>query len=88
MTSKKSNFSDKELLKHYRKAEQEDSWFSEHIKELAKEHAGEYVAIIDKAPVAFGKDFKDAYDRAKKKFPSKIPYVAYIPKKGEEILLV
>ena len=88
MTSKKSTFSDKELLEHYRKAEHEDSWFGENIEELAKKHAGEHVAIIDETPVAFGKDFKDAYDHAKEKFPDKVPYVAYIPKKGEGILLV
>ena len=57
-------------------------------EELAKKHAGEHVAIIDQKVVAFGKDFGEAHDSAKETFPDKVPLVAYIPKKGDEMLLV
>ncbi|ODS40980.1 hypothetical protein BEH94_10830 [Candidatus Altiarchaeales archaeon WOR_SM1_SCG] len=88
MESKKTKISDRELKELYGQTLKDDRWFGEHIEELAKEHAGEHVAIIDEKAVAYGMDFGEAYDHAKEAFPGKIPLVAYIPKKGDEMLLV
>ena len=88
MESGKKKFSDRELKELDRQTLKDDRWFGEHIEELAKEHSGEHVAIIDEKAVAYGKDFGEAYDHAKEAFPEKIPLVAYIPKKGDDMLLV
>jgi len=88
MKPKKTKVSEEELKELDRQTERDDRWLTEHIEELAKEHAGEHVAIIDEKAVAFGKDFGETYDHAKQAFPNKVPLVAYIPKKGDEMLLV
>ncbi len=88
MEQKKSKISDDELKELDRRVLKDDRWFGEHIEELARKHAGQHVAIIDENAVAFGKDFGEAYDHAKESFPGKVPLVAYIPKKGDEMMLV
>ena len=55
---------------------------------MSREHAGEHVAVVDQKAVAFGRDFGDAYKKAKMKSPGKSPLVAYIPNEGDELLLV
>ena len=82
------NFSDEELEKLDKEIELDDEWLTEHSYELSKEHPGEHVAVIDQKAVAFGKDFSEAYRKAKRKFPDRAPLVSYIPKKGDELLLV
>ena len=81
-------FSDEELRELDKQTDRDFNWFREHVEMMAKRHAGEHVAIIDESAVAFGKDFGEAYDRAKEEFPGSVPFVAYIPKKGDEMLLV
>lgn len=88
MKSKESKITDDELRELYLQTDLDHRWFSKHIEDFAKEHAGEHAAILNKKVVAYGKDFGEAYDRAKKLFPDKVPLVAYIPKKGDEMLLV
>jgi len=84
----KEKFSDEELEKLDMRVLKDDRWFAEHIEELAQKHAGEHVAIIDGKVAAFGNEFGEAYERAKKAFPDKVPLVAYIPEKGDDMLLV
>ncbi len=39
-------------------------------------YAGNWVAIVDKKVVSYGKSFASVYSQAKKKFPGKIPFMA------------
>jgi hypothetical protein len=71
-----------------KQTELDDAWLSSHFEELSREHAGEHVAVVDQKAVAFGRDFGEAYKKAKMKSPGKSPLVAYIPKEGDELLLV
>jgi|GEM_PF-629840 len=80
--------SEKELEKLDKETELDEEWLSEHFDELAREHPGEHAAVIDQKPVAFGRDFSEAYNKAKRKFPDRAPLMTYIPKKGDELLLV
>ncbi|MBU1197027.1 succinyl-CoA synthetase subunit alpha [Candidatus Micrarchaeota archaeon] len=41
-----------------------------------EKYIGQWVAIVDKKIVSSGKSFADVYAKAKKKFPSKIPFLA------------
>ncbi len=88
MESKKTKISDRELSELGRETDRDFHWFSEHVEKRAQKHEGEHVAIIEESAVAYGKDFGEAYDHAKKAFPKKVPFIAYIPKKGDEMLLV
>ena len=80
--------SDEELEQLDKETELDNEWITEHSIELSKEHPGEYVAVIDQKAVAFGKSDSEAHNRAKRKFPDRSPLVGYIPKEGDELLLV
>ena len=54
-------------------------------KELGN-HVGEWVAIVDKKIVAKGKDAKKVFDKTKKAYPTKIPYIMKIPSDGVMLL--
>ena len=84
----KPEISEEELEKLEMETELDHGWLSRHLVELAKEHAGEHVAVIDQKPVAFGGDFSEAYNKAKRKFAHRVPLVGYIPREGDELLLV
>jgi len=47
MKPEKTKITDRELKELDRQTLKDDRWFGEHIGELAKEHSGEHVAIID-----------------------------------------
>ncbi|MCX6767244.1 MAG: DUF5678 domain-containing protein [Candidatus Micrarchaeota archaeon] len=49
-------------------------------------YLGQWIAIIDKKVVSHGEDAKQVYDRAKKEFPSKVPFLACVPKSTAMIL--
>jgi len=68
--------------------DRDDLWFRMHIDKLSRTHPGEHVAILDQKPVAYGRGFSEVYDMAKEKFPGKVPLVAYIPKEGDELILI
>ncbi len=60
-------------------------WFSKHD---FSRYSGKYVAIIDKKVVASGKNAKNVWKDAKKKFPKETPAIAKIPKKETYVLFV
>lgn len=60
-------------------------WYISNPEELRK-YAGKHVAIIDDEVTAVCDSAKEAYEMAKRKFPKKIPLLAYIPK-GETLIL-
>lgn len=65
----------------------EFNYLQENKEMLEKAHAGKYVAIYENKVVAVGKTIHEVYERVKS---LKIvdPLIAYVPKKGEEALLI
>ena len=55
--------------------------------DLEKQYGGKYVAIYQRNIVAIGKTIHEVYDTLKK-INVKNPLVTYIPKEGEEALLI
>ncbi len=43
------------------------------------EHAGEWIAIVDGKIRASGNSAKEVYDKAKKEFPTRIPFIMKVP---------
>jgi len=48
---------------------------------LQKDYEERWIAVVDKSVVGFGEDAKEAYSKAKQKFPDKEPLLDFIPKK-------
>jgi hypothetical protein len=47
---------------------------------------GQWVAIVDKKVVAHGPDARVVFERAKKDYPGRIPFLAAVPKSTTMIL--
>ncbi len=45
-----------------------------------EQYAGQWVGIVDAKLVAHGQNAKDVYENCKKQFPSKVPFLACVPK--------
>jgi len=67
--------------------DRDHEWIIEHEKELEEKHAGKYVAIVDETIVAVERTSLEA-DRKGREKSKKIPLVTYVPKKGEELVLI
>jgi hypothetical protein len=58
-----------------------------HSSELENEYAGKYIAVHENKVVASGKTIHEVYE-ATDKIGIKDPLITYVPKAGEELLLV
>ena len=58
-----------------------------HSTELENEYAGKYIAVHENKVVASGKTIHEVYE-ATDKIGIKDPLITYVPKAGEELLLV
>lgn len=67
--------------------DRDHEWIIEHEKELEEKYSGKYVAIIDEKIVAIERTSLEA-DRKGREKSKKIPLVTYVPKKGEELVLI
>jgi hypothetical protein len=67
--------------------DRDHEWIIEHEKELEEKHSGKYVAIVDETIVAVERTSLEA-DRKGREKSKKIPLVTYVPKKGEELVLI
>lgn len=67
--------------------QREHDWLVEHHKEVEK-YAGRCIAILSEKVVASGKTLEEAYRKATRKHPGKVPLVIYVLKKSEELLIV
>ena len=56
------------------------------ISDKLGEHIGEWIAVIGEKIVAHGESFKEVYEKAKKEFPTKEPFIMKVPK--EAIMLL
>ncbi len=68
--------------------EQEHRWCIKHHKELEEKFSGKFIAVLNKNVVSVGRNYRDANRKARDKFPKSIALITYVPKKGEETLLV
>jgi len=62
----------------------EHSWLLAH-PELGTQYAGEYIAIVDEAVVAHGRDFKAVLDEAEKHGDE--PYFHKVPPADKELIV-
>jgi len=62
-------------------------WIIQHEKELEEKYSGKYVAVADEKIVAVERTSFEA-DRKGREKSKKIPLVTYVPKKGEELVLI
>ena len=60
--------------------------FEFYLKADLRKYEGKYVAIVDDKVVASGDNAKEVLNEAKRKFPSKMPTLAKIPR--EEALIL
>jgi hypothetical protein len=67
--------------------DKDHNWIIEHEKELEEKYSGKYVTIIDEKIVAIERTSLEA-DRKGRERSNKIPLVTYVPKKGEELVLI
>lgn len=56
------------------------------IKANLKKYQGKYIAIVGERVVASGENAREVWQKARKKFPHKIPTLAKLPK--EEALIL
>lgn len=56
------------------------------LKSSLKKYKGKYVAILGKKIVASGKNAKEVWEKARKKYPDRLPTIAKLPK-GEALIL-
>jgi hypothetical protein len=62
-------------------------WCADHPGELEK-HPGKWVAVVDEKIVAAGNTYTEVYREVRKKFPDKMPLITYVPRRGEELLIL
>lgn len=60
-------------------------WYSKHQVELQK-YAGKHLAIVDRGLAAVADTAYEAYRKARKKYPTEEPLLAFIPKADALIL--
>ena len=65
----------------------EMSYVMENKENLEKEHGGEYIAVHQKKIVAIARTIHEIY-KSLKELNIKNPLIVYIPKEGEEALLI
>lgn len=66
---------------------EEVKYLIENRETLEKEHSGKYIALHQGRIVATGKTIHEVYDSVEE-LNIKNPLVTYVPKKGEEALLI
>ena len=60
-------------------------WYVSNPEKL-REYAGKHVAIVDDKVVGVGVSAKEAYEKAKRRFPKESPLLVYMPT-GEILIL-
>jgi hypothetical protein len=68
-------------MKHHPSAE-----FEFFVKSDLKHYCGQYIALVGPKVAAAGKTAKEAWDKARKRYPKKTPTLAKLPK--EEVLVL
>jgi len=61
-------------------------WLGRNMSSLQKDFEERWIAVVDKRVVGFGEDAKEAYSKAKQKFPNKEPLLNFIPKRKLMVL--
>ncbi|MFP3910004.1 MAG: DUF5678 domain-containing protein [Archaeoglobaceae archaeon] len=63
-------------------------YFLRHSQELSEKYPGKYIAIVGQELVAVSTSGHEAFEKAKKEYPDKEIYIAYIPTEEETITLL
>ncbi len=63
-------------------------YFLRHSQELSEKYPGKYIAIVGQELVAVSNSGHEAFEKAKKEYPDKEIYIAYIPTEEETITLL
>jgi len=67
--------------------DKDHEWIIEHEQELERKYSGKYVAVVDGTIVAVERTSLEADKKGREK-TKKLPLVTYVPKSGEELLLI
>jgi len=67
--------------------DKDHEWIIEHEQELETKYSGKYVAVVDGTIVAVERTSLEADKKGREK-TKKLPLVTYIPKSGEELVLI
>jgi len=67
--------------------DKDHEWIIEHEQELETKYSGKYVAVVDETIVAVERTSLEADKKGRAK-TKKLPLVTYVPKSGEELVLI
>lgn len=67
--------------------DKDHEWIIEHEQELEMKYSGKYVAVVDGTIVAVERTSLEADKKGREK-TKKLPLVTYVPKSGEELVLI
>nr|QNO46414.1 hypothetical protein NIBJONLA_00031 [Methanosarcinales archaeon ANME-2c ERB4] len=67
--------------------DKDHEWIIEHEQELERKYSGKYVAVVDGTIVAVERTSLEADKKGREK-TKKLPLVTYVPKSGEELVLI
>ncbi len=67
--------------------DKDHEWIIEHEQELETKYSGKYIAVVDGTIVAVERTSLEADKKGRKK-TKKPPLVTYVPKSGEELVLI
>jgi len=67
--------------------DKDHEWIIEHEQELETKYSGKYVAVVDGTIVAVERTSLEADKKGREK-TKKLPLVTYVPKSGEELVLI
>ena len=73
------------MVAEVRKMRDEIKWFASSPREL-EQFRGKHIALLGKRIVASGESAKEVLEKSKKRYPSKIPVLTYLPRRGTLIL--
>ncbi len=66
---------------------QEMLFYSSNAESINHKYAGKHIAIVGEKVVASGEDPREVWLEAKKKFPSKQPVLAFVPRSDTLVLV-
>lgn len=65
-----------------------EDFLVKHSQDLSKKYPGKYIAIVENKLVAVSDNEVEAFKSAKKKHPSKLVSLSYVPRKDELVTLL
>ena len=66
----------------------EMNYLNDHTEEIEQMYGGKHIAIFNDSIIASGDSINEVYDKVEVLGIDGVPLVLYVPREGEEILLV